>query len=286
MIPMFPSKRENQYGARWYTVGDRELPSVTTILQIVAKPALVAWSAKVERELVTSASADLYEDVAGTPRMSRAAYLITLRNRLGIQKAHVKELAKAGDIGSQAHALIEWTMRTQLMQKVGPSPRITDAAQWAFFAWEDWRKSVKLKPIFIEQTVYSENYGYAGTMDLLAEVEGVLTVVDWKTGKAVYSESHLQNAAYRQAIREMGHGDPKQGLIVRLPKVETDPNFEVVAAKPENLMFPKFLDAMSVWQWQQEMEAEYQAKKPIVATPDDQLEDKLRESIALTGGAK
>ena len=163
------NKRENQYGARWYQVGDRELPSVTTILQVISKPALVAWSAKVERELVTSASADLYEDVAGTPRMSRAAYLVTLRSRLGLVKAHTKELAKAGDIGSQTHALIEWTMRTQLMQKVGPSPRITDAAQWAFMAWEDWRKSVKLKPVFIEQTVYSENYGYAGTMDLLAE---------------------------------------------------------------------------------------------------------------------
>src|SRR2546429_8317447 len=107
-MSMSLSKRENQYGARWYTVGDRELPSVTTILQIVAKPALVAWSAKVERELVTSASADLYEDVAGTPRMSRAAYLITLRNRLGIQKAHVKELAKAGGIGSPGHAVILW----------------------------------------------------------------------------------------------------------------------------------------------------------------------------------
>jgi len=264
-------------------VGDRELPSVTTILQVISKPALTAWSAKVEREMVTSASADLYEDIHGTPRMSRSAYLITLRNRLGLQKAHVKELAKASDIGSQAHALIEWTMRTQLMQKCGPSPRITDAAQWAFMAWEDWRKTVNLKPVCIEQVVFSENYGYAGTLDLLAEVEGVLTVVDWKTGKAVYSEAHLQNAAYRQAIREMGHGDPKQGLIVRLPKVETDPNFEVVAAKPENLMFPKFLDAMSVWQWQQEMEAEYQAKKPkepMTATPDDQLEQQLRDSIA------
>src|SRR5437879_13321705 len=91
------NKRENQYGARWYQVGDRELASVTTILQVISKPALVAWSAKVERELVTSASADLYEDVAGTPRMSRAAYLVTLRSRLGLVKAHTKELAKAGD---------------------------------------------------------------------------------------------------------------------------------------------------------------------------------------------
>ncbi|HET7210031.1 MAG TPA: PD-(D/E)XK nuclease family protein [Terriglobales bacterium] len=277
------NKRENQYGARWYEIDGKEYPSVTTVLQILAKPALTAWSAKVERELVTTVSADLYQDTANTPRMSRAAYLLTLANRLGLEKAHQKELAKASEIGSQAHKLIEWTMRTQLMQKVGPSPRITDAAQWAFMAWEDWRKSVNLKPIWIEQTVWSEKHGYAGTLDLLAEVEGVLTVVDWKTGKAVYSEAHLQNAAYRQAIREMGHGDPKQGLIVRLPKVETDPNFEVVAAKPENLMFPKFLDAMSVWNWQQEMDAEYQAKKAAEqskATPDAELEAKLCESIA------
>lgn len=259
------NKRENKYGARWYEINGLELPSVTTILQVIAKPALTAWSAKVERELVTSVSADLYEDISGTPRMSRIAYMNTLDKRLGLEKAHKKELAKASEIGSQVHQLIEWTLRTQLMQKVGPSPHITDKAQWAFMAWEDWKKSVNLKPIWIEQTVWSEKHGYAGTLDLLAEVEGVVTVVDWKTGKSVYAEAHLQNAAYRQAIREMGHADPQQGLIVRLPKVETDPNFEVVAAKPENLMFPKFLDAMSLWTWQQEMDAEYEKKREVMA---------------------
>jgi hypothetical protein len=147
------------------------------------------------------------------------------------------------------------------MFEAGPSPHVTDKATWAFMAWEDWKKSVNLKPVYVEQTVWSDRHGYAGTMDLLAHVNGVLTVLDWKTGKAVYPEAHLQNAAYRHAIREMGHGDPQQGLIVRLPKVETDPDFEVVEAKSEGPMFQKFLDTISVWKWAQEMEAEYQSKR-------------------------
>lgn len=277
--PTTKNRKQTKAG-RFYDIEDcGQLPSVTTILSVIGKPALMAWAAKVEREMVTKVSVDLYLDVAGTPPMSRPAFLMTLESRLGKERAHSKELAKAGEIGTQVHELIEWTMKGELMYEVGPSPRITDAAQWAFMAWEDWRKAVKLKPVVVEQVVYSRKYGYAGTLDLLAEVEGVLTVIDWKTGKAVYGEAHLQNAAYRQAIREMGHGDPKQGLIVRLPKVETDPNFEVVAAKPENLMFPKFLDTMSVWKWAQEMEADYQAKKSE-GTPTDQIEAKLCESIA------
>ena len=259
--PTIKNRKQTRAG-RFYDIDDcGTLPSVTTILSVIGKPALMAWAAKVEREMVTKVSADLYEDLAGTPKMSRAGWLLTLDTRLGREKAHSKELAKAGEIGSQVHELIEWTLKAELMYEAGPSPRISDAAQWAYMAWEDWRRAVKLKPVAVEQVIWSREHGYAGTLDLLAEVEGVLTVVDWKTGKAVYGEAHLQNAAYRQAIREMGHGDPKQGLIVRLPKVETDPNFEVVAAKPENLMFPKFLDAMSVWKWAQEMESDYQAKK-------------------------
>jgi hypothetical protein len=274
------SKRENRSGARWYTApSGAEYPSVTTILSVIAKPALIAWSAKVEREMVMNVSAQLYDDTAGTPKMSRMAYMNTLQTRLGKEKAHTKELAKAGDLGSQAHSLIEWTLQASMMEQPGPSPKVSDKATWAFMAWEDWKKSVNLKPVHIEQTVWSDRYGYAGTMDLLAYVNGVLTVLDWKTGKAVYPEAHLQNAAYRHAIREMGHGDPAQGLIVRLPKTETDPAFEVVEAKPEGPMFQIFLDTMNVWKWAQVAESEYQAKKPE-ATPDNELERKLCESIA------
>jgi hypothetical protein len=260
---MCPSRRENRSGSRWYTIheGQPEYPSVTTILSVIGKPALIAWSAKVEREAVASASLSLYKDTHGTPLMSDLAYLNTLQTRLGKEKAHTKELAKAGDIGSQAHKLIEWNLRASLMQEAGPSPHVTDKATWAFMAWEDWKKSVNLTPIWIEQTVWSDTHGYAGTMDLLAEVNGKLTVLDWKTGKAIYPEAFIQNAAYRHALREMGHGDPVQGIIVRLPKNTEDPDFEVKMCPPEKDCMEVFLHAKHVWTWAQKNEEDYQAKK-------------------------
>jgi PD-(D/E)XK nuclease superfamily len=265
-----PKKRENRSGSRWYNVGGLEYPSVTTILQVIGKPALIAWSAKVEREMVSAAAATLYVDLAGTPKMSSAAYLISLNARIGTTRAAQKELTKSAEIGSQAHKLIEWNLRASLMQEAGPSPHITDKAMWAFMAWEDWKKSVNLKTIWVEQTIWSDKYGYAGTMDLLAEVNGILTVVDWKTGKAIYPEAYLQNAAYRSALREMGHGDAKQGLIVRLPKNTEDPEFEAkIVEEPEEKLMETFLHAFELWKWNQIGEDAYQAKldaKKAVAT--------------------
>jgi hypothetical protein len=54
----------------------------------------------------------------------------------------------------------------------------------------------------------------------------------------------------------MGHSDPQQGLIVRLPKVEGDPDPEIVVAKDEHACMDTFLAAKKVWEWSQEMEEE------------------------------
>jgi hypothetical protein len=262
--PTTKTRRQTKTGRFYEIEGCGMLPSVTTILSCLGKPALISWAAKVEREMVIKAATDLYEDTAGTPKMTRPAYLLTLQNRIGKEKASQKELAKAGEIGTQVHALIEWSIKAELMYEAGPSPRICDAAQWAFFAYEDWRKSVNLKPILVEQVVYSKTHGYAGTLDLLAEVNGVLTVIDFKTGKSVYPESFLQNAAYRTALREMGHGDAKQGLILRLPKVDTDPEFEVANCPSEEESMRVFLNTIEVFKWSNANEEAYWAKREEV----------------------
>ena len=62
-------------------------------------------------------------------------------------------------------------------------------------SWRDWARSAALEPLTIERTVYCEVCGYAGTLDLYARVRGVLTVLDWKSGKAIYPEAFLQNVA-------------------------------------------------------------------------------------------
>lgn len=243
------SKKDTAFG-RFYEIDGRELPSVTHILSAINKPALVQWAANTERAFVMDVAADLQDDLYKLDRqMGRAAYLTTLQARLGKAKAHQKELAKASEIGTQVHARIEWELRTALKQDAGKRPKLSDPAQWALMAWEDWAKEVRLEPIYIEQVVYSLHYGYAGTMDLYAKVEGRPTVIDFKTGKAIYAESHLQNAAYQIALYEMGHAPVTGGLIVRLPKVDTDPEFEVQAVAPGDDLLPTLLAVRAVWEW-------------------------------------
>lgn len=247
-----PVRKDSAIGGRFYEVDGERYPSVTHILTAIAKPALIAWSANAERAACTEAAADLYQEwTAQTPPpiMPRDWYLSTLTARLGAVKAHQKELAKAGEIGTEAHKLIEWTMKSALGIDAGPKPAVSEKALWAFMAFEDWAKSVALKPVLVEQTVYSKVHGYAGTMDLLARVNGVLTLVDFKTGKGIYPESFLQSAAYQTALVEMGHDQPAAGLIVRLPKVDTDPAFEVGDVPPVDELMPVFLATKALWAW-------------------------------------
>lgn len=246
---------------RFYDVPDGgKYPSVTTILNVISKPALIAWAANLERELVVEAAGDLWNDVPNgdTPKMSRPAFVSSLRERLGKTKAHQRALTKAGEIGSQVHNLIEWNIRKGLGQEVGVEPILQDKALWAFSVWEKWAENAHFKPVFCEQTVWSNKYQYAGTMDLLAKIdteETIKVVVDWKTGKAIYPEALLQNVAYIRALIEMGHAEPPiHGLIVRLPKNEKDPDPEVrlIPWAEQDGLFRAFLHARALWGWQYE----------------------------------
>ncbi len=245
--------RTEKYG-RWYPIEQDDgslvdYVSVTTFLDAIAKKALLNWIGKVERELCVTASADLYEEQLqcsaakchNTERMSRAAYTSTLLKHVGKERASDKLKNKAADIGTEVHDHIEWTLRDELgiKQRKQRNELTTDASRIAWNGWLEWRKKVKLKPIAIEQQVYSDRYQYAGTLDLLAwltdpEVFGhdepVLCCLDWKTGKAVYPEALLQNVAYREALVEMKQAEQGKvaGYIVLLPKIQTDKGFEAV----------------------------------------------------------
>jgi len=60
-----------------------------------------------------------------------------------------------------------------------------------------------LKPLFVESTVYSDLYGYAGTADFIGYVDGELTAIDWKTSSRNYSITNSwQMAAQRLAAME------------------------------------------------------------------------------------
>jgi hypothetical protein len=219
--------------------------------------------------MVMEVSSELYLEVKDTPKMSKLGWLTTLATRLGKTKANQKELAKASEIGSQAHAWIENYIKAQLMHDVGPYSVISPQAMLAVGAWERWKNSVNFKPLLCEQAVWSHEHKYAGTMDLLAEINGRPTLIDWKTGKKVYEEAKLQNAAYRVAMVEMGvlpNLYECDGMIVRLPKVDTDPEFQVVPVTEDvGNLFEVFLHVKHLWQWLQVEELMDSPEVPAIA---------------------
>src|SRR5262245_53825616 len=173
--------------ARFYTIEGYQYPSVTTVLEIINKPALGPWYAKEERryfETALRAVADQHATITAGDLMTAVTAAVQGT------KAADKEKAKAATIGTAAHALIEWHTRRLLGEDLGPEPTVPDAAQWAVMAWQDWAKDVSFTPLLVEVPVSCRGCGYAGTADWIGKVNGVVTLGDYKTGKAIYPEAY------------------------------------------------------------------------------------------------
>lgn len=156
---------------RYYSKEGKLLPGVTTILGVLNKPALVPWA-----------------------------------NGLGLQGINVREyvdvLALIGTIG---HEMICCHNRGVNFVSNGYPDELIDKAENCFLSYLAWEKQHKVEPMLCESQLVSELYGYGGTIDCYAKVDNVPTIVDYKTGKAIYPEHIYQVAAYRQLLEENGH---------------------------------------------------------------------------------
>lgn len=84
-------------------------------------------------------------------------------------------------------------------------------------AYKSFLRTYHYQPIHNERQVVSE-LGYAGTVDCVAKVNGIVTVVDYKTtSKLNPRKVGLQLAAYRQALKEEGI-DTELGAVLQLKK--------------------------------------------------------------------
>jgi hypothetical protein len=119
----------------------------------------------------------------------------------------------AGDKGSRVHLAIEKILRGEEFRidtKVADKSRSTEQdGAFSELTYEellcvksfiDWRDATKPEVIATETTVFSEQGGYAGTVDLVCRIDGVVYVIDFKTSKQVWKEYELQISAYRHAL--------------------------------------------------------------------------------------
>lgn len=236
---------------RFYPIHGAEHPSVTSILQVIDKPALVHWAANEERACFQDA---LLAVLARKEKLTRGQILdAVIAASSGVKAMHRKN-REALAIGTAAHALIEWHTRKMLGEKVGPEPAdIPEKAVWAVEAWKDWCRSVDFTPIAVEQTVYccESTCGFAGTFDWIAKVKGIVTLGDIKTAKGIYPEMLLQATAYRHAAAIRGL-ETEQAMILRLPKNPDDPAFEAMVV-PE-IPIADFHAAIRLWRWKRRMD--------------------------------
>jgi len=267
-------KQNNGPRGRSYTLEDgTKLKSVTTILKVIDKPALMNWAANTEREACVEAARVVYERLGGNV-ISDVSFEAALLTELTTVKSHRRQAESAAAIGTLVHARIEWELRGKMGKKSKLEPRIPEQqidrktrevtehpAHVAYRAYQAWAKEAQLKPLAIEQKVWSLKYKYAGTMDVYGECYGARTLLDWKTGKSIYDEAKLQNAAYRHAWVEMEQAEaPITGLIVKLPKMPDDPGFEtkVITWDEQEKLMVAFRAAKYLSDW---IEANYKAWK-------------------------
>lgn len=147
--------------------GER-LPGVTTILGILGKPALIHWSWD-----------------------------------LGCKGIDYKTFRDdKADIGTLAHEMILCHLKKETPDTSYYSQNQIDLAETCFIKYLDWEKDKTIEPILLEKPLVSELHQYGGTIDNYCLLNGIKTLIDYKTSKAIYEENFMQISAYAWLILE------------------------------------------------------------------------------------
>jgi len=196
------------------------VPGVTTVLSVLNKPALVKWA-----------------------------------NNLGLQGIDSTKYRDAmADIGTLAHYVIMCHLKNQTPVLDDYSPEQIDKAENCSLSFYEWEKNHPLEPVLIEEPLVSEEFQFGGTVDCCAKCNGDLLLVDFKTGKGIYSEMFYQLAAYRQLLVEHGH-DVGSARILRIGRSEDEGFEEQVRTNLDN-EWAIFEHCLQIYQLQKKLKKE------------------------------
>jgi hypothetical protein len=205
-------------------------PSVTSILDVIAKPGLVAW--QVEQGIMASLTLPHAPDEP----------LDAFAQRVVIDMEAHRDNAAA--LGTRIHSAIDQVLNG-FMPDPEMSPYLAEAGKWF--------DAVGLSPRLVEADMVSREWGFGGRMDLYAEVNGIPAVIDFKTqdvkkGKPKFYESWpLQLAAYRHMLREAGHPVEKcYSIVVDVNKGQP---VHVKEWSADELDFVTFTATFALWKY-------------------------------------
>ena len=130
-------------------------------------------------------------------------YLVKWANNLGLEgidsSTYTDEAAK---IGTLAHAMVQAHLQEEKIDASQFSPIQIDLAENAILSFFEWQSRHDLVPVHCELPMVSEELKYGGTIDCYCMLDDVPTLLDFKTGKAIYEEHFVQLAAYKNLLEE------------------------------------------------------------------------------------
>lgn len=210
------------------------IPGVTSILNVIGKPALLPWAVGLTRDYWLEAIKAGRTDLASIHKESFSAH---------------KKISKgAQDIGKNVHLYAECFLKGL------PLPELkTDEAKRGAEAFHKWHNAHKIKLLASERFIFSLEHYYAGTCDLVAEIDGEYCVGDFKTSSGIYPEMRFQTAAYQNAIQEEKGFKVDARWIIRFDKKTGE--FEAKRFTDFDLDFLGFKSALSLHRALQQMKA-------------------------------
>lgn len=160
---------------------NQRIPGVTSIIgDGLPKPALVNWAANATAE----AAVNRWDELTDLGPADRLKVL---------KGARYEDRDAAARRGTEVHALAERLMRGE---EVTVPDELRGHVESYLRFLDDWQP----EPLHLEATVVNYTHGYAGSLDMIARVPGVVFLGDLKTNRSgIYGEVALQLAAYRYA---------------------------------------------------------------------------------------
>ena len=188
----------------------RDVPSVTQILDVIGGSKM--WGLK---QWAANAATDY---IRGALRPGVSYDELQIEQIIEQARGNFHTVSRrAKTVGQLAHEWIEAHLRASLYATPPLVPPVNEQTRKAIQAASAWIAK-HFKPVTMEHRLYSREHDYAGTLDVVGEVDGQLAVVDWKTSKAVYDEMRLQAAAYAHAWAEMHDIRVPDRWVIRLDK--------------------------------------------------------------------
>lgn len=207
--------------------GER-VPGVTTILGILNKPALLAWAWRLGDQGIEMNS--YRDDLAG--------------------------------VGKLVHSMIlEHYDPNRTFDPAEFTPRDHDRAANSFLSFLEWEKHHLVEPVLLETPLVHEAEAYGGTLDFYGRVDGLKTLMDFKSGSGIYEEAYYQAAAYRELLKN-GHPldeplpllyEVEQTIILNVGRSENEDFNAVVITRSMDMEWQIFLACRAIHRLRKEI---------------------------------